>query len=137
MIEKIKMKQVEEEYYKQEDKQKTQVGAANPSSSSDIQQSSAHSTSTQQNDSIYPPSPDVPLDKLTKIPSTVKDVVNSLVVSSSFRVKPPENMVIIPETDTVGSEYAQSNQDSRNGSVRADDVNLPEKSNSQKMYDEP
>ncbi len=68
-IEKIKMKQIEEEYYKSDEKatQAPQHGA------------NASQTTTAAHD-LYPPSPNQPIDpNAQQVPEPVKDAVNSLI----------------------------------------------------------
>jgi len=71
-IEKIKMKQIEEEYYKSDEKttQPPQHGSA-----------SSHLV-VPVND-LYPPSPDQPITSMAHIPDPVKDAVNSLIRSQT------------------------------------------------------
>jgi hypothetical protein len=70
-IEKIKMKQVEEEYYKTDEK------TAQTPNGNHI---SGVVSSTKSE--LYPPSPDVPISSMnTDVPEPVKDVVSSLVKS--------------------------------------------------------
>jgi hypothetical protein len=101
-VEKIKMKQVEEEYFKAEEKT-----AQTPSDST---------KTTQQvvtNAELYPPSPDQPLASLSSIvPDPVKQAVNSLIQSQSTRrnstiarsnsvVNIDESVIVIPENKVV------------------------------------
>jgi hypothetical protein len=65
-IEKIKMKQVEEEYYKAEEKP-----AQTPSTAQ----------KTSAGIELYPPSPDQPLNSMVQVPEPVKDAMNSLIKS--------------------------------------------------------
>ena len=93
-VEKIKMKQVEEEYYKADEKP---VHAPNGSN---------YATHTNGNQELYPPSPDQPLINMTaNMPDPVKDAVNSLIKSSHLVTDTPnvpeskdkeENIVVIP-----------------------------------------
>jgi len=87
-IEKIKMKQVEEEYYKADEKP-TQT----PTGSNHIPVVSA-------SQELYPPSPDQPINLMSQqqaIPEPVKDAVNSLIRSSSVIQETKEqNTLIIP-----------------------------------------
>jgi len=88
-IEKIKMKQIEEEYYKSDEKttQPPQHGVA-PSSII----TSAHD--------LYPPSPDQPIaSMIQQIPEPVKEAMHSLIRSQTvIRTNAPlENIVIVPE----------------------------------------
>ena len=95
-IEKIKMKQVEEEYYKADEKV---VQSPNGN-----QASNSHNGAAQE---LYPPSPDQPLNTMvTNIPEPVKDAVNSLIkshttIESSDR---DENVIIIPEIQKESRE---------------------------------
>ena len=85
-IEKIKMKQVEEEYYKAEEKT-TQTPSGN------------HAVSQQE---LYPPSPDQPIITMThNVPETIKDAVNSLIKSQRTVESPnkEDNIIIIPTDD--------------------------------------
>jgi hypothetical protein len=77
-IEKIKMKQVEEEYYKSDDKL-----AQAP-----------HAKVAANINELYPPSPDQPIQSIIQeVPEPVKEAVTSLIKSS---VRSLENVVIIP-----------------------------------------
>jgi hypothetical protein len=87
-VEKIKMKQIEEEYYKSEDKSTQSPANIN------------NSQNTAQE--LYPPSPDQPINTMPEthpIPDTVREVVDSLIKSSKSIVqsKPEENVIVIPE----------------------------------------
>ena len=64
-IEKLKMKQVEEEYYKSDEKIENAPTGQN-----------SHTKSTNE---LYPPSPDRPLASMTNVPDPVKEAVNSLI----------------------------------------------------------
>jgi hypothetical protein len=81
-IEKIKMKQVEEEYYKMDEKSSqapTHTNQMNQNSNSN----SSSSIPLSSNQDLYPPSPDKPIFSLVQsIPEPVKDAVNSLIVHS-------------------------------------------------------
>jgi hypothetical protein len=84
-IEKIKMKQVEEEYYKADEKP-TQT----PSGSNHIPSSSSQE--------LYPPSPDQPIHSMSQhIPEPVKEAMNSLIKSSKIIDEKEENVIVIPE----------------------------------------
>lgn len=84
-IEKIKMKQVEEEYYKAEDKTKHMPNSTN----NNLQQGTSNE--------LYPPSPDQPIINISNnIPEPVKEAVNSLIKSQS--VIEPENIIVIPSS---------------------------------------
>lgn len=86
-IEKIKMKQVEEEYYKAEEK------AAQPPSGN-------HTNPQADNgQELYWPSPDQPLTSMTgNEPEAVKDAVKSLIKAHSTIQEGDENIIIIPKT---------------------------------------
>lgn len=88
-IEKIKMKQIEEEYYKSDEKttQPPQHG-----SSSTPANSAAHD--------LYPPSPAQPLASITQpMPEPVKEAVNSLIRSQTTIPNLTSNEVFIPVAD--------------------------------------
>jgi hypothetical protein len=89
-VEKIKMKQVEEEYYKADEKP-----SQTPSGSNHIPQGP---TTVQD---LYPPSPDQPIQSMVQnIPEPVKDAVNSLIKSSKTMDihDKEENVIVIPST---------------------------------------
>lgn len=99
-IEKIKMKQVEEEYYKADEKI-AQTPTANHLSNS--------SNSTVQE--LYPPSPDQPLNTMSQnIPEPVQEAVNSLIKSTKTIELQDKinNVIVIPEnisqTNTISEE---------------------------------
>jgi hypothetical protein len=87
-VEKIKMKQVEEEYYKAEEKI-TQTPNNNQMLSS-----------TQQGNELYPPSPDQSITTIANnVPDAVKDAVNSL-IKSQITIEQSDddkNIIVIPE----------------------------------------
>jgi hypothetical protein len=90
-IEKIKMKQVEEEYYKADEKV-PQAPSGNGTHT--------YSSSAQE---LYPPSINQPLNTLPQtenMPDAVKQAVNNLIRSSTklnTETKKVENIIIIPE----------------------------------------
>lgn len=86
-VEKIKLKQVEEEYYKAEEKPPT-----TPNSN--------HANNNANNSELYPPSPDQPINS-TEVPEPVKDAVNSLIKSQSTieRYDFEQNVTIIPTNE--------------------------------------
>jgi len=96
-IEKIKMKQVEEEYYKAEEKiAQTPTAGHLPNS--------ANGTAQE----LYPPSPDQPLNTMTQnIPDPVQEAVNSLIKSTkTIEMQDKVNNVIVipenaPKSDTL------------------------------------
>lgn len=87
-VEKIKMKQVEEEYYKAEEKAaQTPTGNNQPAQTRGV------------NQELYPPSPDQPLNNMTQNePEPVKEAVNSLIKShKTIEAQDKEqNVIIIP-----------------------------------------
>ncbi len=89
-IEKIKLKQVEEEYYKAEEKSPT-----TPNSNQ----------SNHNNQELYPPSPDQPINPID-VPEPVMDAVNSLIKSQMTIEKRDfeQNVTIIPTTDQAYSD---------------------------------
>jgi hypothetical protein len=89
-IEKIKLKQVEEEYYKAEEKSPT-----TPNSNQ----------SNHNNQELYPPSPDQPINPID-VPEPVMDVVNSLIKSQMTIEKRDfeQNVTIIPTTEQAYSD---------------------------------
>jgi hypothetical protein len=101
-IEKIKMKQVEEEYYKADEKvaQTPNGGHTNGSQTGGAQE-------------LYPPSPDQPLNTMTNnIPEPVKEAVNSLIKSQQTieRSDKENNVIVIPET-RVPDTHPVENED--------------------------
>ncbi len=85
-VEKIKLKQVEEEYYKAEEKTPTTPNSNHANNSN--------------NSELYPPSPDQPINS-TEVPEPVKDAVNSLIKSQSTieRYDFEQNVTIIPTNE--------------------------------------
>lgn len=75
-VEKIKMKQIEEEYYKQEDTHtnpQVRTGAA-------PQVGGATKTPPPLDDTLYTPSPEQPIELISKaVPTAVQDAVNSII----------------------------------------------------------
>lgn len=112
-IEKIKMKQVEEEYYKADEKIAQTPTGSNTNSSTVI--------SGAQD--LYPPSPDQPLNTMTSnVPEAVKDAVNSLIKSQKTikESDKSENVVIIPERSEGGAVvnvFPENKVISKNNSV--------------------
>jgi hypothetical protein len=87
-VEKIKMKQVEEEYYKADEKP-----SQTPTGSNHLPQGSS---STQE---LYPPSPDQPIQSMIQnIPEPVKEAVNTLIKSSKTMDAhdKEQNVIVIP-----------------------------------------
>ena len=92
-IEKIKMKQVEEEYYK------TNESNAQASQSTHTAHTSQSSNGTQQaTNELYPPSPDQPIHLLSaQVPEPVQEAVNSLILSR----KTVEHRALHTENDVL------------------------------------
>jgi hypothetical protein len=100
-IEKIKMKQVEEEYYKAEEK------VAQTPPGKDINNTIMSTTD------LYPPSPNEPLHSLPnmeQMPDAVKHAVNSLIKShTTIDVSDAEqNVIIIPKGDVQSNDTIYS-----------------------------
>lgn len=83
-VEKIKMRQIEEEYYKQEDthanpQQKgTAATATTPVASAKV--------TTQVADELYTPSPEKPIEMINKaVPTAVQEAVNAIIQSNASR----------------------------------------------------
>jgi hypothetical protein len=97
-IEKIKMKQVEEEYYKAEEKvAQTPNGVNNGAQNGGAQE-------------LYPPSPDQPLNTMTNnMPEPVKEAVNSLIKSQQTieRNDREGNVIVIPETRVPETQLSE------------------------------
>jgi hypothetical protein len=94
-IEKIKMKQVEEEYYKADEKA--------PSTPSN-----GHTNNGPNNQDLYPPSPDQPIHSMTSdIPEPVQNAVNSLIKSQTTvdRREFEQNVIIIPAASINDNIY--------------------------------
>jgi hypothetical protein len=90
-IEKIKMKQIEEEYYKTDEKATQQPQAS-------TQSRAAHE--------LYPPSPEQPLTSLAnEVPDPVKDAVQSIIQSQ--KTADLTNIVIHPTNQTSELKYKQ------------------------------
>ena len=90
-VEKIKMKQVEEEYYKADEK------TSQTPSGNHIQGAQQLSMAGQE---LYPPSPDQPLTSMTQnIPEPVKEAVNLIIKSRKVidSADGDQNVVVIPE----------------------------------------
>jgi hypothetical protein len=96
-VEKIKMKQVAEEYFKADEK----IAQTPNGNSKEPQQESASD--------FYPPSPDQPHSTMTQVPEPVKEAVNSIIKSRKTieSMDRHDNVIVIPETESVGS-YSSS-----------------------------
>lgn len=80
-VEKIKMRQIEEEYYKQEDihSNSQQKGTAVVTA--------AQSSIVKQTDDLYTPSPQKPIEMInTIVPTAVQDAVNAIIKSNTGSV---------------------------------------------------
>ena len=90
-IEKIKMKQIEEEYYKTDEKTSHTPNTINPSS-----------TTINTSSELYPPSPDKPITSMIQnIPEPIKDTLYSIIKS--------QNVIESPQTiDVISSSAEQS-----------------------------
>jgi hypothetical protein len=87
-VEKIKMKQVEEEYYKADEKL-----AQAPNTTTTNQGESG-----QNNSELFPPSLAQPINSMKgNEPDEVKDAVNSL-IKSQTTIQREENVIIVPQT---------------------------------------
>ena len=92
--EKIKMKQVEEEYYKADEK------------TSQVAPTGGYTTTQANSQDLYPPSPDQPLSSMSSnVPDPVKEALKLLIRSQT----PPtgkdksQNVIIIPDGLTAAS----------------------------------
>jgi len=89
-IEKIKMKQVEEEYYKTDESNTHTAHASHAAQSSNGSQ--------QATNELYPPSPDQPIHLLAaQVPEPVQEAVNSLILSR----KTVEHRILHAENEVV------------------------------------
>ena len=95
-VEKIKMRQIEEEYYKQEDTHATpqQKGSAATASTPlpSVQ------ITTRSADELYTPSPEKPIQMINKvIPTAVQDAVNAIIksntISNNLKINLPNTQV--------------------------------------------
>jgi hypothetical protein len=94
-IEKFKMKQVEEEYYK------TDEHSAHPTSNPTVVQAAA------RND-LYPPSPDQPIHTMAdSVPDPVKEAMNSLIQSQKTIESPSITVPIFHDTMDVSQVKPQ------------------------------
>lgn len=81
-VEKIKMRQIEEEYYKQED---THANPQPKGSAANVSTPLPSITgNSKQADELYTPSPERPIELITsKVPTTIKDAVNAIIQSNA------------------------------------------------------
>jgi len=90
------MKQIEEEYYKSDEKTTQQPQATNTAA-----------TTTPHD--LYPPSPDQPLSSMAQhVPEPVKEAVNSL-IRSHVTAPHQTNITIIPDTQKVPTYSSKVN----------------------------
>jgi Protein of unknown function (DUF4231) len=91
-IEKIKMKQVEEEYYKAEEK------ASQTPTGNHVSTNHNQNGNTQD---LYPPSPDQPLSSLGGTPEPVKEAIDSIIKSHKTieNLDKEQNVIVIPKPD--------------------------------------
>ena len=100
-IEKIKMKQIEEEYYKSDEKTQT------PSPGSHTN----NTNNTTPGHDLYPPSPDQPIASLaSQVPEPVKEAVNSLIRAHtiSFAKNTLTDGISNTITNTIANEDSQN-----------------------------
>jgi hypothetical protein len=89
-IEKIKMKQIEEEYYKTDEK-----------SSQAPNTTTQPSTSSTTNSELFPPSPDKPITSMIQnIPEPIKDTLHSIIKSQNIIEVPPVINTSTESSDT-------------------------------------
>lgn len=103
-IEKIKMKQVEIEYYKQDEK--SAQAPAQPG--------------INERKEMYVPSPDQPLNTIRDIPTTVQRAVNSIIRSTNTLVQP---------SNSDSSNSDSSHTGSSNGDLSDDEIDITKKNN--------
>jgi hypothetical protein len=99
-VEKIKMKQVEEEYYKADEK------------ISQSQNNQAVNQAVNQSE-LFPPSLDQPLNSMKgQEPEPVKQAVSLLIKSQTTLKESEENVIVIPESVSVNNSENDSENDS-------------------------
>jgi hypothetical protein len=108
-IEKIKMKQVEEEYYKAEEKP-----AQTPSTAQ----------KTSAGIELYPPSPDQPLNSMVQVPEPVKDAMNSLIKSQRTKEQQEQKEQKEQKTSVPELEISEVNSPVDNGSPTDKSLNV-------------
>lgn len=96
-IEKIKMKQVEEEYYKSDEK---------------ISHAPNGAQATAAARDLYPPSPDQPLQAMGDAPSPVKDALSSMILSQKQvteqnPVQSPVQSPVLTQMDTKNPVFSK------------------------------
>ena len=92
--EKIKMKQVEEEYYKADEK------------TAQVAPTGGHIITQASSQDLYPPSPDQPLSSMSSnVPDPVKEALKSLIRSQSVPTSKDksQNIIVIPDGSTAAS----------------------------------
>jgi hypothetical protein len=97
-IEKIKMKQIEEEYYKLDEKTQTPQGP----------QGSTNAASLPAGHDLYPPSPDQPITSLaSQVPEPVKEAVNSLIRAHTVSIARTQHSSDLENVTIIPSEPSQ------------------------------
>ena len=108
-IEKIKMKQVEEEYYKAEEK----IGQAPATTGEQKQQIVSQE--------LFPPSIDQALVSMARnVPEPVRDAVSSIIKSQTTVKEIPRNLIVIPEEERLSPSVVIVDKD--NSSVNSVDT---------------
>ena len=88
------MKQVEEEYYKADEK------------TSQVAPTGGYTTTQANSQDLYPPSPDQPLSSMSSnVPDPVKEALKSLIRSQSVPTNKDksQNIIVIPDGSTAAS----------------------------------
>jgi len=110
-VEKIKMKQIEEEYYKQEDTHtnpQVRTGAAPV-----VPSAAAAKPPPSPDDTLYTPSPEQPIELISKaVPTAVQNAVNAIIKSSQRggTVTPPPLNLSNTVVDGGPAEHTQAGQ---------------------------
>jgi hypothetical protein len=98
-IEKIKMKQIEEEYYKTDEKSSQAPTIFNQ-----------NGTVINTQSELYPPSPDKPITSMTQnIPEPIKDTLHSIIKSQNI-IEVPKVIDMIPMESTIESFIESSTE---------------------------
>jgi len=84
-VEKIKMRQIEEEYYKQEDTHNNNTQMRGSAASAAISAPTPNGQAKNSiEDSLYTPSPEQPIEMISKtVPKAVQDAVNAIIKSNT------------------------------------------------------
>jgi hypothetical protein len=92
-VEKIKMRQIEEEYYKQEDTHANPQQKGSAATATTPVATAKISTNTIA-DELYTPSPEKPIEMINKaVPTAVQDAVNAIIQSNTVRGNLPNIQV--------------------------------------------